>query len=234
MRIPGSIELPWARRRRLRAERPTQALGVLAVALTATVLGDELRRVARRAPEHLTSAQAARQTAEVAVRGYRRASALERRLVNLLGSFTVTFGLARTSTWLIRRRGRFGPFRDLVVGERHVHHFVPGIALALLAGGIAVLTDDEELEAWLALPFGVGTALTLDEAALLLRLDDVYWSQEGIVSVQISFAALLMLSGAALALRTLRRGEAGVLPAPGDGAGSGDADGVAVGGSDAR
>lgn len=211
MRVPGSIELPWGRRRRMRAERPTQALGLLAFAITGTVLGDELRRVVRRTPEHLTSAQAARQTAKVAVRGYREASALERRLVNLLGSFTVAFGLARGSTWVIRRRGRFGPFRNLVVGERHVHHFVPGIVLSLLAGGAAVLTDDEQLEAWLAIPFGVGTALTLDESALLLRLDDVYWSEEGIVSVQISFVALLMLSGAALALRTLRRGEADVL-----------------------
>ncbi len=206
-RLPGAIELPWARRRRLRAERPTVALAVVALATTALVAADEVRRVARRAPDRLLPGEAVSQAVEVAVEGYRRAPPLETRLLNLLGSFTVTFGLVRASTWIIRRRGRFGPFRNLVVGHRHVHHFVPGIALALVAGGAAILTDDEVVEARLAIPFGIGTALTLDESALLLMLDDVYWTEEGIVSVQISLAALLMLSGAALGLRTLRRGE---------------------------
>ncbi len=207
MRLPGTIELPWGRRRRLRAERPTQVLGALAVAITAAVLLDEARRVARRSPEPLAPAQAARETVAVAVRGYRQASPLETRLLNLLGSFTVTFATARGSTWLIRRRGRFGPFRNLRVGDAHIHHFVPGILLAFVAGGASVLTDDERVEARLAVPFGVGVALTLDESALLLKLDDVYWHEQGIVSLQITFGTLLLLSGAAMALRTLRRGE---------------------------
>lgn len=206
--LPGAIEPPWARRRRLRAERPTQVLGVLAFVLTAAVGADELRRVVRRSPQRLPPGAAARETASVAVRGYRAASPMERRLLNLLGSFTLVFGLVRASTWIIRTRGRLGPFRNLAVGSQHVHHFVPGIALLMLAGAASVLTDDETTEAWLAVPFGAGAALTLDESALLLKLDDVYWSREGIVSVQISFIALLMLSGAALALRVLRRGEA--------------------------
>ena len=88
-----------------------------------------------------------------------------------------------------------------------MHHFVPGIALILAAGGASVLTADEALEAWLALPFGVGAALTLDESALLLKLDDVYWSQEGIVS-RADHPDRAGLLGAALALRVLRRGEA--------------------------
>jgi urease accessory protein UreE len=53
--------------------------------------------------------------------------------------------------------------------------------------------------------------LTLDESALLLELDDVYWSEEGIVSVQIALAATAMLSAVALATRFLRRGEQLVL-----------------------
>ncbi|WP_259313294.1 hypothetical protein [Capillimicrobium parvum] len=44
-RLPGAIEPPWARRRRLRAERPTQVLGVLALVLTAAVAADEALRV---------------------------------------------------------------------------------------------------------------------------------------------------------------------------------------------
>jgi hypothetical protein len=206
-RLPGAIELPWARRRRLRAERPTVVLGVVAATATLLVAADEVRRVVRRSPQPLPPGEAVSQAVGVAVEGYRVSSVLERRLVNLLGAFSLTFFLVRTSTWVIRQRGRFGPFRNLVVGRRHVHHFVPGIALALLAGGASVLTDDQELEAWLAVPFGVGAALTLDESALLLTLDDVYWTEEGVVSLQVSLTALLLLALAAIGLRQLRRGE---------------------------
>jgi hypothetical protein len=206
-RFPGAIELPWARRRRLRAERPTILLAAVALGATALVAADEVRRVVRRSPEPLPPGAAARQVVGVAVEGYRVASPMETRLINLLGAFSGTFLLVRTSTWAIRRRGTFGPFRNLVVGRRHVHHFVPGIALALLAGGASVLTADEEIEAWLAIPFGVGAALTLDESALLLTLDDVYWTEEGVVSLQVSFTALLLLALAAIGLRQLRRAE---------------------------
>jgi hypothetical protein len=97
------------------------------------------------------------------------------------------------------------------VRDRHVHHFIPGIVMAFIAGGASVATKSDRLNAWLAVPFGAGVALTLDESALLLELDDVYWSERGIVSVQITLVAMLMLSGLALALRLLRRGEAETL-----------------------
>ena len=54
-------------------------------------------------------------------------------------------------------------------------------------------------------------ALTLDESALLLRLDDVYWTEEGIVSVHIMLSLLGGLAGVALLLKLLRRGEEQVL-----------------------
>jgi hypothetical protein len=57
----------------------------------------------------------------------------------------------------------------------------------------------------------MGMALTLDESALLLEFDDVYWSERGVISVQITLGALGILSGLVLALRTLRRGERQVL-----------------------
>jgi hypothetical protein len=47
VRLPGAVELPWARRRRLKAERGTVALGVAAFSLTAVVLGGEVARVLR-------------------------------------------------------------------------------------------------------------------------------------------------------------------------------------------
>lgn len=226
MRLPGrrrargAIELAAARRRRLRAERRTYALGITALATAGVVVGSELARVWRRgnaplpleAEDVLGAAdEAVRETVEVAVAGYQGGSRLENALLNLLVSFSLTFAIARTSTHLIRRRGRFGPFRNVTVGTSHIHHFVPGIAIAFLAGGTAILVRDERWDPLLALPFGSGVALTLDESALLLKLDDVYWTEEGIVSVQITLAALLMLSALGLVLRLLRRGEVEVL-----------------------
>ena len=117
----------------------------------------------------------------------------------------------RFSTHVIRRRGTWGPFRNLHVGDSHVHHFVPGIVIAFLAGGASIVLRDERLGPLLAIPFGSGVALTLDESALLLRLDDVYWTEEGIVSVHIMLSLLGGLAGVALLLKLLRRGEEQVL-----------------------
>jgi hypothetical protein len=223
LRAPGAIEPPGARRRRRRAERRTRALGLVAVGTTGAVLGTELARVWRRGSAPLptetesvleAAEEAVRETVEVAVVSFRTASATETALLNMLASFALTFGSVRASTYVIRRRGEFGPFRNVRVGDAHIHHFIPGIGLAFASGGTAVLVRDERLGPWLAIPFGLGVALTLDESALLLKLDDVYWTEEGIVSVQITLAVLATLSAAALALRLLRRGEERVLEAP--------------------
>ena len=95
-----------------------------------------------------------------------------------------------------------------MVGDRHIHHFLPGGILALAAGGVAIGTKGEQLDKYLAFPFGVGVALVLDESALLLELDDVYWTEEGVLSVQIAFAAIAMLSAFAYLIRMLRHAEA--------------------------
>jgi hypothetical protein len=222
--LPGAVEAPGARRRRLRAERRTRALAGSALLTGGALVVTEVARVWRRGSAPLPAeaeavaaagAEALGQAVEVAVVGYRQGSPRENALLSLLGTFTLTWAGVRSSTHMIRRRGRWGPFRDLVLGKHHIHHFVPGIALAFLAGGASVVSRREELDPWLAIPFGVGVALTLDESALLLKLDDVYWTEEGIVSVQISLAAVAMLSALALALRVLRRGERVVLESAG-------------------
>lgn len=219
-RRPGAIETPAARRRRQRAERRTQVLGVLAGGLTAAVVGGEVARVWKRGSAPLpaettdivgAAEEAVRETVAVAAEGYRTGSAEERALVNVLLSFTATFGIARFTTHGIRSRGKVGPFRNLVVGDQHVHHFIPGIILAFLAGGASILARDESIDPYLAVPFGAGVALTFDESALLLKLDDVYWTEEGIVSVQIALTTVAMMSAAAIVLRVLRRGERRVL-----------------------
>ena len=175
------------------------------------IAGQFSRMLARRAseardPEALleSAPAAAADTVGVAVRGYEEAPRYETVLFNLLGGFLGSFALVRLSTWAIRDNR--GPFRNVSIGGRHIHHFVPGILLAFGSGTAALLSDDD-LEQWLALPMGAGFGLTFDEAALLLDLRDVYWSREGLLSVQLSLGATAILSIAILTLRMLRRGE---------------------------
>ena len=215
--------IPSRRRAGLAAlERRTIALGVAAYSVTAAALLVEFGRVWRRGSAPLpheagdvldAAAEAAGETVAVAVEGYRETPRRENALFNLLASFALSFSLARGITYLLRRRTRVGPFRSLRIGSRHIHHFVPGILLAFGAGAAAILTDNEQIEPHLALAFGTGMGLTLDESALLLELEDVYWSEEGVLSVQIALAAMSLMSAAALAVRFLRRGEAAVLDA---------------------
>ena len=208
------------RRRPLAPGRGTVALGALATAALATLVAIEVRRVWRRgsAPalgdtDHpiLAAEEAVAETARVARAGYREVSTRENSMFNLLTSFAATFILVRSVTYGLRRRPTVGPFRSMRLGRRHIHHFVPGIVVAFGSGAAAILTRDEELEPWLAVSFGVGMGLTLDESALLLDLEDVYWSREGLLSVQITLAVMAMLGALALGLRFLRRGEELVL-----------------------
>jgi hypothetical protein len=217
------------RRRGLEPDRRTLALGVLAAAATAAVVGGEVGRVWRRGsaplpPEADDLLQAAEtavtETATVARAGYQEVSRHENALFNLLTSFVATFVTARWVAYLLRGRRRVGPFRHVRLGRRHIHHFVPGIVLAFVAGAVAIVTRGEGIEPRLAVPFGMGMGLTLDESALLLELEDVYWTREGLLGVQITLAVTAMLASLALGLRFLRRGEQVVLEAPPEGWGA--------------
>ncbi len=187
-------------------------MGLAAVALggAGTVLaGQFARMLRRRAREHRAGEglveAAAIDTVGVAVSGYAATPRSEVVLFNLLSGFLGAFALVRISTWGIR--DQWWPFREISVGGRHIHHFVPGIVLAFAAGTAALLTESEALEDRLAVPLGVGMGLTFDEAALLLDLRDVYWTREGLLSVQLSLGATAILSVAILTRRMLRRGE---------------------------
>jgi hypothetical protein len=187
---------------------------VVSLAAAGTVIAGQFSRMfARRAgeahdPEALleSAPAAAVDTVGVAVRGYEEAPRSETVLFNLLSGFLGAFAFVRISTWGIRED--WGPFRDVNIRGRHIHHFVPGILIAFASGTAGLLTDDDKLEQRLALPMGVGIGLTFDEAALLLDLRDVYWTREGLLSVQLSLGATAILSIAILTLRMLRRGEA--------------------------
>jgi hypothetical protein len=151
------------------------------------------------------------------VEGYEATPRHETILFNLLTGFVLGFASMRLSTTGIR--SGWWPAGNVRLGGRHIHHFVPGILTAFASGALGLLTDNPRLEQSLAIPFGAGIGLTFDEAALLLDLRDVYWTPEGVLSVQISLGIAATLGGTILALRMLRRGEerveaAGRIPAP--------------------
>ncbi|MEX2105897.1 MAG: hypothetical protein WD810_03260 [Solirubrobacterales bacterium] len=222
--LPTSLTLPRRLSRRARArtrlgwarsERATVGLAAVALGGAGAVLADQFSRMLRRRsqerdsrnPEVLIEAApaAAIDTVGVAVRGYTGASRSETVLFNLLAGFLGSFALVRLSTLSIRDQK--GPFRNVSIGGRHIHHFVPGILIAFTSGTVALLTDDDEVEQRLAIPMGAGIGLTFDEAALLLDLRDVYWTRQGLLSVQLSLGATAILSIAILTQRMLRRGE---------------------------
>lgn len=102
----------------------------------------------------------------------------------LFVAFLSTFVVTRIITRMIRA-GR-GPFRDNVRGGLHIHHAVPGIILMVVGGFTSVAVDGSSPGGELAaVMIGIGTSLVLDEFALILHLRDVYWSQEGQLSVQV-------------------------------------------------
>lgn len=203
---------------RLFAGRRTETLGALAVGTAGALCALEVRYIRRRGSGRPASGlqaprAATRETVAVLREGYRAGSTRENAVLNMLGAFATTFGGARTITYLIR--SQTGPFKNVVIGGRHIHHFVPGLVVAFATGGLSIGMRHEELDKWLAVPFGAGLALVLDEAALLLELEDVYWTRKGIVSVQIVLGTAALLATLGIAVRLVRRGEAqSVSPAP--------------------
>ena len=217
------------------ADRVTLGLAALTASAAGTVVAGEFtRRLARRRAAHQQAladetpageeaptmaerlaadplevlqlaGRATQDTVVVALEGYTAAPRRETVLFNLLSGFAGAFAFARISTAGIR--DGWWPSGNVRIGGRHIHHFVPGILIAFATGTAALVTEDRDFETALAVPFGVGVGLTLDEAALLLDLRDVYWTREGVLSVQLSLGGLALLSGTILALRMLRRGE---------------------------
>jgi hypothetical protein len=101
---------------------------------------------------------------------------------------------ARAITHMIRRG--IGPFHNLSTNGRHLHHLVFGIAGLLGTGYLwLIIADNAEQQKPIhratSFVYGVGSALTLDEFALWLDLEDVYWTEQGKVSVQ----ALMIFGG---------------------------------------
>lgn len=114
----------------------------------------------------------------------------------ILLAFILTLAGTRFYTRMARARG----WGSVHIGEVHVHHLVPGVVMTLVAGGLAIGLQPRELWlAFLGIVFGAGAALVLDEYAMLLHLDDVYWTTEGRLSIDACLAAVAFIGLAILA-----------------------------------
>jgi hypothetical protein len=117
----------------------------------------------------------------------------------VLSAFLITFLFIRTSARLIRNPKVTWWPGNIEAGDLHIHHLVWGICLVLISGFLGFAAELQS--PWwhiAAIAFGVGAGLTIDEFALWLYLRDVYWSDQGRLSVDAAiiatvFAALVVL-----------------------------------------
>jgi len=124
----------------------------------------------------------------------------QRRLFLASVAFFLTFAGVRLVTY--SNYHQIGPFHDFYLHGRHIHHLVWGILILLLVGYgwlVEAGSGDKQTSVFagrvLSLLYGAGAALTLDEFALWLNLEDVYWAREGRASVDavILFGSLLLM-----------------------------------------
>ncbi len=136
----------------------------------------------------------------------------QRSVVIAWGSFVLTFAFVRTLTHWIRD-GHGPKSGGISLRGRHFHHYNLGIGLLSGVGALAIRGEDKHRHHPVtAAAYGVSTALIVDEAALLLDLEDVYWTQQGRTSVDIAIGIIaaggLVIAGLPFwpaAVRELRR-----------------------------
>jgi hypothetical protein len=120
----------------------------------------------------------------------------------ILIAFVLSFGFIRTSAHMIKAQVSWWPGNVETKGGTHVHHLVWGILLLLSMGYIGIATDIGT--PWLelvAVAFGIGMGLTMDEFALWLNLQDVYWQDKGRQSIDAVVVTTVLLVIALLGLQ---------------------------------
>jgi hypothetical protein len=119
----------------------------------------------------------------------------------ILLAFVCSFGFIRTSAHMIRAQVSWWPGNVETKGGTHVHHLVWGILLLLSMGYLGISTDlPSPWFEFVAIAFGIGMGLTLDEFALWLNLQDVYWQDKGRQSIDAVVVTTAMLVIALLGL----------------------------------
>ncbi|KJF23050.1 DUF2254 domain-containing protein [Rhodococcus sp. AD45-ID] len=110
----------------------------------------------------------------------------------LLVAFLLTFLFIRFSVRMIRAEVSWWP-GNVTPGGMHIHHMVFGLMMMLVSGFAFIALADFHTpvaNCVLASVFGIGSALVLDEYALVLHLRDVYWAEEGRSSIDAVFVAI--------------------------------------------
>lgn len=123
----------------------------------------------------------------------------------LLVAFVLTFLFIRFSVRMIRAQVSWWP-GNVTPGGVHVHHAFFGMLLMATSGlgFVAVAGRHTPIaDVLLACVFGIGAALVLDEFALILHLEDVYWSEQGRTSIDAVFVAIAVIGLFLLGLRPL-------------------------------
>ena len=112
----------------------------------------------------------------------------------LLGAFLGAFLFIRTSSRLIRSpKVPWWPGSVETKGGLHLHHLVWGIVLIMGSGFLNfALKPGSPWSEILAAAFGIGAGFTLDEFALWIHLEDVYWSEQGRSSIDAVVVATLL------------------------------------------
>jgi hypothetical protein len=105
----------------------------------------------------------------------------------------LTFLVTRIVTRRIRSGSGTRGLGNVSIGGNHVHHQVFGI-LIIIGTGIFLISETPRGAALAAAAavFGAGVGLTVDEFALWLHLEDVYWSEQGRKSVDAIFCVLVV------------------------------------------
>jgi hypothetical protein len=101
-------------------------------------------------------------------------------------SFTLTFiGLRLLTHWIRAGHGPEGG--GVKLGGKHFHHYNLGIAMLASVAAVGLRgSEKQRRHPAAAVAFGVANAMIVDELALLLDLDDVYWDAEGRESVDVA------------------------------------------------
>lgn len=129
----------------------------------------------------------------------------------VLTAFLLSFAFIRTSARLMRSpRVPWWPGSVTTDSGLHIHHLVWGISLLMISGFVAFATELDG--AWMpitAIGFGIGAGLTLDEFALWLHLEDVYWAREGRASLDAIVLATVFATVVMLGVHPLGLGDTG-------------------------
>jgi hypothetical protein len=189
-------------------DRLTLGLAGLASATALTVIISEIIKIFKNKKKEVAPEEVAEvvteAAAEVAVSGYQASPERERVLFNILNGFII--GGAGSRIIAIGIRDGWWPVKNVHVKDKHIHHFIPGMLITGAAAGTSFFVNSKH-KSKLAFMFGLGAGMTLDESALLLDLKDVYWTKEGLLSIQLSLGVTAVLGGTVIALRMIDRGE---------------------------